>query len=71
MFWPAVEIYESMLLQRIRINNEETEIQGQGQGQGQRQGQSTHALMQWSKSEAGSDAEIGSRQFKHWLTSSR
>ena len=25
---------------------------------------STHALMQWSKSEAGSDAEIGSRQFK-------
>ena len=45
--------------------------QGQGQGQGQRQGQSTHALMQWSKSEAGSDAEIGSRQFKHWLTSSR
>ena len=36
----------------------------QGQGQGQRQGQSTHALMQWSKSEAGSDAEIGSRQFK-------
>ena len=32
---------------------------------------STHALMQWSKSEAGSDVEIGYREFKHWLTSSR
>ena len=50
MFWPAVDIYESMLLQRIRMGKKKHETikkrmdkdrdkgQGQGQGQGQRQG---------------------------------
>ena len=46
MFWPAVEIYESMLLQRIRMGKKKHETikkrmdkdRDKGQGQGQRQG---------------------------------